>query len=218
VTAKLLLTLVSTVILGSEFHGIRDHVLLYDGSRSLPHLALRLTGLTAEVKVKVMLRPTVSRPSSLGVSCGFVDVGESSLATGRVSHLQLLLAPPAQSVLCWSPTGLMTIFCRLRFEISPTRCWFSLYNLGADRIDNTASFIVDPQTHLPCRCLAVAASYFFDYSGFQPSYLEELRKITRTSVRIVGVPVEIQTGHLSSTVTANLLHFMSYFHVQFWFK
>jgi hypothetical protein len=58
-TAKLLLTLACTVILGSESHESHDHVLLSDDSRSLHN--------TCDWIVKVMLRTTASWPVCLGV-------------------------------------------------------------------------------------------------------------------------------------------------------
>jgi hypothetical protein len=47
VTAKLLLALASTAILGSEFQGFRDHILLSDGCGS-PQTTYHSTNLTHE--------------------------------------------------------------------------------------------------------------------------------------------------------------------------
>jgi hypothetical protein len=80
---QLLLILVSVVILGSESHGTRNHILLsqiqtclfvasYDsqgyGGGIRPHLH---TGRTILVKIKVILRPTVSRPVYRGTKHPF---------------------------------------------------------------------------------------------------------------------------------------------------
>jgi hypothetical protein len=56
----------------------------------------------------------------LSDSCGFADMGPSSLMRARVCLLQLLLSSPAQSLSGPSPAGLMTSFYCLRFETPPT--------------------------------------------------------------------------------------------------
>jgi hypothetical protein len=80
-----------------------------------------------------MLRPTVSRPVSLGMKHPsgaydkiFITVGQLrvcwcgalSLTRERVCRLQFLLAPPAQSFSGPSPVGVATIFYTLRLDTS----------------------------------------------------------------------------------------------------
>jgi hypothetical protein len=90
---------------------------------------------TLKVKVKVMLRPSVSRPICLGVKhpSGAYDqifitfrqlqvcwCGAISLTRERVNRLQFPLGSPAQSFLGPSPAGLVTVLYSLRFETPPT--------------------------------------------------------------------------------------------------
>jgi hypothetical protein len=85
------------------------------------------------LSLSLMLRPTASRPFSLGIKHPsgayyqiFITVtqlrvcryGALSLTRGWVCRLQLLLALPAQSSSGPSPMGLLTIFYSLRFETS----------------------------------------------------------------------------------------------------
>jgi hypothetical protein len=85
------------------------------------------------VRVRVMLRPMVSRSVCLGIKqpSGAYDqifitfrhlrvcwCGVLFLRRGRVCRLQLLLASPEQSFSGPSPVELVTIFCCLRFETS----------------------------------------------------------------------------------------------------
>jgi hypothetical protein len=87
------------------------------------------------VKVKVMLRQTVSRPVFLGVkphlgpkarflllsdSCGFVDVGRPFWREDGSVVCNCCWSTPEQSFSGPSPTVLMTIFYCLRFETLPT--------------------------------------------------------------------------------------------------
>jgi hypothetical protein len=92
-------------------------------------------------KVKIKLRPTVSRPvlvSSthlgpktrfllLSDSCGFVDVGRSLWQEDVSVVYNCCWSSPAQSFSGPSPAGLMTTFNCLRFEIPPTWRARSLY-------------------------------------------------------------------------------------------
>jgi hypothetical protein len=128
-----LLTLASTVILGSESHGAHDHILLSDRSRS-PHNTCDWI-FKARVKVEVMLRTTVIRQSSHGVKhpSGAQDQifntvtqlrvcwsWAPSLTRGRVCSLHCWRPSPAQSYSGPGPAGLMIIFYCLRFETPPT--------------------------------------------------------------------------------------------------
>jgi hypothetical protein len=111
---ELLLALARAVILGSESRGTHDRILL---SR------IQGSPLTAtQIKVKVILWPTVSRPVYLGVkhhlgskarfllqldSCGFVDVGRPlSREEGSVVY-NCCWYSPAQSFSGPSPAGLV---------------------------------------------------------------------------------------------------------------
>jgi hypothetical protein len=89
----------------------------------------------AKVKIKLMLRPTVSRPflSCCQAPSGAQEYiftvvrhfwvyycGSSSLTRGRVSRLQLILTSPAKLLLNSNPAGLMTIRYCLKMRDSPT--------------------------------------------------------------------------------------------------
>jgi hypothetical protein len=90
---------------------------------------------TVDVKVKIMLRPTGSRPVFLGVkpylrpktkflllsgSCGFVNVGRPLWREDESVIYNCCWLSPAQSFSGPSTAGLMTIFYSLRFETTPT--------------------------------------------------------------------------------------------------
>jgi hypothetical protein len=117
------------------------------GSRTVPslrYLLLQLsTGclsadslylLTDIVRVKVILRPTVSRPVYLGVkphlrpktrilllsdSCGFVDVGHHFWREDGCIVYNCCCPSRAQSFSGPSPAGFMTVFYCLKFETPP---------------------------------------------------------------------------------------------------
>jgi hypothetical protein len=122
VPRKLLLGLASTVILCSESRGTHDHVLLsHDTGR--PATLARLS-VKVKVKIKVLLRPTVSRSVCLGfktpsgarnqifitVSFGFVDIGLPLWREDWSDVYNYCWPSPAQLFSGRSPAGLITIF------------------------------------------------------------------------------------------------------------
>jgi hypothetical protein len=115
---------------------------VYDDLRRicLPTASSRLKTLYTSqmdrlVKVKVLLRPTASRPVCLGVkhpygpktrfsllsdSCGFVVVGRPLWREDGSAVYNCYWPSSAQSFSSLNPAGLMIIFYCLRFEIPPT--------------------------------------------------------------------------------------------------
>jgi hypothetical protein len=131
-TAKLLLTLASTVILGFELHGTLGYILLSDGSGSLqtasvfPHIHKSKSKSCCDwrsVGQSVLVSSTYLGPKTrffLPDSCGFVDVGRSLWREDGSIVYNCCWPSPVQSFSGPSPAGLMTIFYCLRFETPPT--------------------------------------------------------------------------------------------------
>jgi hypothetical protein len=93
---------------------------------------------TSQTKVKVMLRPTDSRPVSLGVKrhltpktrclllsdiCGFVDMGRPLWREDGSVVYNCCWSSPAHSFSGPSPAGLMSIFYCFRFETAQPGGW-----------------------------------------------------------------------------------------------